>query len=258
MAEFTNPLRLVTPHMRGQRVKDAQWLLAGNSRFEGLATYKNGQIDGDYGSLTAQATKRAKYWLGYPDNSLDTMFGQTLYEYLRKEHWRPLPDAYRDRRQKRLANASSSTPCSRALAEAAKHIGYKEEPKHGMNDNMFGRWYGWNYVAWCAIFESYCFAHSGTPKYHYAAVEAIYWDAMANRNRLFIVRNPKPGDIVGYKVGSDPYAHTAFFDHWESQNSTFVDLGGNTGPTDISNGGMVMRQTRNISQVTYFARVGTV
>lgn len=255
--EFTIPLRLVTPHMKGQRVKDAQFLMAGNNRFDGLATYKDGKIDGDYGPLSAQSTKRTKYWLGYPLSAVDGHFGQTLYEYLREKDWRPLPKKHQDRRADRLAHAQSTTPCLRAFQEAEKHLGYREEPRHGINDNKFGRWYRWNYVPWCAIFESYCFAHTGVPKYRYAAVESIYWDAMKNHNRLFIVRAPKKGDIIGYNIGGDRYAHTAFFDHW-IDDSTFVDLGGNTGPSSISNGGMVARSNRPRSMVTYFARVSPV
>jgi hypothetical protein len=243
--------------MRGDRVKDAQWLMAGNNRFKGLATYKDGKIDGDYGPLTAQATKRAKYWLGYPSDALNTMFGQTIYEFLREHDWRPLPDSYRKRRDARIAHTATTTPCERAFKEAEKHIGYREEPRHGINDNMFGRWYTWNFVAWCAIFESYCFYRSGTPKYRYAAVERIYYDAMNNNNHLFIVRNPKRGDIIGYNIGGDRFAHTAFFDHWVDDR-TLTDLGGNTGPTSISNGGMVMKQQRSRSMVSFFARVATI
>jgi hypothetical protein len=240
--------------MKGQKVKDAQWLLAGHNRFTSLATYKDGKIDGDYGPLTAQATKRAKFWLGYPQSGLDTHFGQSIYEYLRENDWRPLPEAYRKRREERLkATETAQNPGARAIEEAAKHIGYREEPRHGVNDNMFGRWYGWNFVPWCAIFESYCFAQTGTKKYHYASVEAIYWDAMANRNGLFIVRTPRKGDIVGYSLSGSRFAHTAFFDHWDG--SQLVDLGGNTGPTNISNGGMVLRQERSTRSVYFYARV---
>lgn len=253
--QYAVPLRLVSPHMHGDAVRDAQWLMAGNNRFAGLATYKDGAVDGEYGPLTAQATRRTKFWVGYPENSLDSIFGQTLYEYLRPKDWRPLPDAYRDRRAARLKAAeAAANPGARALAEAVKHLGYREEPRSGVNDNMFGRWYGWNRVAWCAIFESYCFAHSGTKRFHYASVEAIYWDAASSRNGLYIVRTPRPGDVVGYRLHGDSFAHTGFFDH-KKDSSTIVDLGGNTGPMNISNGGMVMRQDRSTSIVHFYARV---
>ena len=76
--QYDVALELTTPRMKGQKVKDAQWLMAGNNRFEGLATYKDGAIDGDYGPLTAQATYRTKYWLGYADKAIDRSFGQQL------------------------------------------------------------------------------------------------------------------------------------------------------------------------------------
>ncbi len=251
--EFATPLRLVTPHLRGIPVRDAQWLLAGHSRFEGLAPYKDGKLDSEYGPLTAQATARAKYWLGYPDRSIDQVFGQTLYEYLRKERWRPLPDAYRERRAARL-KAAASTPGLKALREARKHLGYRESPA-GSNRTVFGSWFGWNGVPWCAIFASYCFAHTGWRRFRYAAVERIYYDALAGRNGLRIVWTPQAGDIVGYQLHGDAFAHTAFFVRWIDHNR-FLDLGGNTGPSDMSNGGMVLEQTRSRSQVRFFARAG--
>ncbi len=259
--QYDIPLRLVTPHMRGQAVEDAQYLMAGNGRFKDLATYKNGDVDGDYGPLTAQATRRAKYWVGYPTNNLDGVFGQTLYEYLlplASGPAKPLPTAFRERRQKRLkAAVDVKTPGVRALEAARKEIGYKEEPRHGVNDNKFGREYGWNRVAWCAIFESIMFKHTGTPQFRYAAVEAIYWDARANRNGLYIVRSPREGDIVGYSLSGSEFAHTAFYVR-PAPGGDLIDLGGNTGPTDISNGGMVLEQRRRASIVRYYARVGVL
>ncbi len=252
--QYDIPLRLVTPHMRGRKVKDAQWLMAGNSRFENLAPYKDGEIDGDYGPLTAQATRRTKYWLGYPDKALDMVFGQTLYEYLRKEHWRPLPAAYQDRRAARLkALDAQANPGARALKAAEKEIGYHESPA-GSNNNKFGIEYGFNRVAWCAIFESIMFKHTGTARFRYAAVEAIYWDAVSNRNGLYIVRTPRPGDVVGYRLHGDDFAHTAFYHH-KVDGDTFMDLGGNTSVTNMANGGEVAKQNRQTSLVRFYARV---
>jgi hypothetical protein len=253
--EFAVPLRLVTPHMRGQKVRDAQWLLAGHNRFKDLATYKDGTIDGDYGAVSAQATRRAKYWLGYPQTALDGSFGQTIYEYLRPENWRPLPEAYRGRRDKRLAAAAASNPGARALEAARKEVGYHESPA-GSNNNKFGVEYGFNRVPWCAIFESIMFKHTGTPRFRYAAVEAIYWDARANRNGLYIVRTPRAGDVIGYEFHGDRFAHTAFFVRFE--DGGLRDLGGNTSVSNFSNGGEVGEQFRPLSLVSYYARVSSV
>lgn len=250
--EYETPLILATPHEKGQRVKDAQWLLAGNNRFPGLATYKNGAIDGDYGSVTAQATKRAKWWLGYPASACTPVFGQTLYEYLRESHWRPLSVAYRELRDARLA-AAARTPGQEAVDYAAQFIGYHEGP--GNNQTKFGADYGFNYVAWCAIFETYCFKYTGHPAFRYAAVEQIYHDALYNRNGLFIVRTPQPGDLACYEHGGDRFAHTGFYDHGLNASS-FEDLSGNTSSADFSNGGYVERHERQLSSVTAFVRVG--
>lgn len=251
MAQYDVPLRLVSPHMRGKRVKDAQWLMKGNSVFEGLATYKDGEVDGDYGILSAQATNRTKYYLGYPAKAIDGAFGQVLYEYLIGKV--KLPSNNKRLRTQRLKKVVEKSPGLAAFEEAEKHIGYKETP---VNHTKFGRWYGWDGVAWCAIFESYCTAHSTVPRknFHYASVEAIYWDAVSNRNGLFIVRTPRRGDIIGYRIGGAEFAHTAFFDEWVGSN-TLRDLGGNTGPSNISNGGMVMEQTRYTNIVRYYARI---
>lgn len=253
--EFDPALVLTTPHISGQKVKDAQWLLAGHTRFAGLAPYKDGTVDGDYGPVTAAAVKSAKYWVGYPTSACDRVFGQTLYEYLRPNDWKPLPAAYRDRRAQRIA-AATKTPGMKALAFAVNEIGNHESPA-GSNDSKYGQWYGFNGVPWCAIFESYCFAFSGHPSYRYAACEQIYADAAAGRNGLKLVWSPIPGDVGIFNLHGDPFAHTSFFERWIDETAgSFSDVGGNTGPTDISNGGAVMRQTRNKAMVSHFIRVG--
>jgi hypothetical protein len=249
--EFTQPLILTTPHMRGDRVKDAQYLLAGHNRFPGLATYKDGPIDGDYGPLTAQAVKRAKFWTGFPSSACTPVFGQTLYEYLRESRWRPLPDDYRARREARIA-AAAQTPGQVALDYATRFIGYHEGP--GNNQTIFGADYGFNFVPWCAEFETYCFKRTGHPQFRYAAVEAIVSDARANRNGLHIVSTPQPGDIACYSHNGDPYAHTGFYDH-RLNSTSFVDLSGNTSSADFANGGYVERHTRYLNTVTAFVRV---
>lgn len=251
--EFDQPLVLTTPHLKGERVKDAQWLLSGHSRFADLATYKDGAIDGDYGPLTAQAAARARYWLGYPTGKQVPVFDQTLYEYLRPNQWRPLPVGYRTARDARIA-AAAETPGRKALELAATFIGVHEEPP-GSNRQMFGAWYGFNGVPWCAIFESYCFAHTGHPSFRYAAVEQIYYDAVFGRNGLHRTQTPRAGDVVCYSHHGTRFAHTGFYDH-KSSDREFVDLSGNTSSADFSNGGYVERHTRDLSNVTAFVRVG--
>jgi hypothetical protein len=256
MAEFTVPLRLVTPHMKDSgddhRVRDAQWLLSGHNRFKNLAPYKDGPLDGDYGMLTAKATERAKYWLGYPEASIDQVFGQRLYEYLRKNEWRPLPEEYRKRREQRL---KAQTPGLKAMTFLRQYEGYHESPA-GSNRTIFGEDYRWNGVAWCAIFETYGFKHTGWTRFRFASVELIYLTARAMQNGMRVVSTPQPGDLTILRHGDDDYAHTSFFVRWSKKGVSFRDFGGNTGPTDMSNGGMVLEQTRQMSQVKAFVRVG--
>lgn len=255
MTEFAVPLRLVTPRMRDmpghpRKVRDAQWLLSGHSKWKGLATYKDGQQDGEYGPLSAQATMMAKWYLGFPVASCDRVFGQVLYEILVGK--RKLPAGYLPRRKERLA-ASSKTVGGHALDFLRQFEGYRETP---VNQTIFGRDYGWNRVAWCAIFETYGIKRCGLPRWKYASVEMIYLDAVAGRNRMRIVRTPQYGDLALYRLHGDPWAHTAFFVRWLKTGASFRDFGGNTGPSNISNGGMVLEQTRSLDLVHYFVRVG--
>jgi len=249
--QYDTPLQLTTPHMVGQKVKDAQWLMAGHNRWDGLATYKDGAVDGDYGPLTAQATYKTKYWLGYPDKSLDRSFGQSLYEYL-IEDGAKLPADYLSRRKSRLA-AVASNPGQKALEHAVTQIGTKESPA-GSNRQKYGLAYGMNGVPWCAIFCSYCFTQTGYKTFRYSYVPFVHQDASASRNRLSVIRTPRPGDVVCFTFGSRD-AHIGFFSKWVTQGSTFETCEGNTGSGNDSNGGEVQRRTRYISQVSAFVRV---
>lgn len=237
----------------GNAVTDAQYLMAGHSRFKGLATLKDAAVDGVYGPISAAATKRTKFWLGYPTASCDGVFGQTLYEYLRPNDWRPLPDAYAARRAARLKAAAAKTPGDLALDWAITQLGYEESP-YGSNRQKYGAEYGFNGVPWCAIFESICFKRVGHAHYRYAACVMIYLDAVAGRNRLRRVYSPRRGDVVVYNLHGDRYAHTGFFEKWLTQD-TFQDLGGNTGSRSFNNGGAVARGKRSTSQVTAYIRV---
>lgn len=254
MPEFLPPLVLTTPYMTGKPVVDAQYLLSGHNRFKGLAPLKDSARDGVYGPVTALATKQAKFWLGYPLASCDKVFGQVLYEYLRPNDWRPLPEDYRTRRNARL-KAAALTPGLKAFKVAVGEIGYEESP-YGSNRTKYGAWYGFNGVPWCAIFESWCFAQTGRSSYRYAACSLIYADAISGRNGLRRVWTPQRGDVVVYNLHGDRFAHTAFFDKWIVDGKTFADLGGNTGSRSFNNGGAVARGTRSMDQVTAFVRVG--
>ena len=56
-------LQLANPLFTGPDVKEAQQLLTSNK----YGNFHPGEIDGEYGELTAGAVRRAKWTLGYPD-----------------------------------------------------------------------------------------------------------------------------------------------------------------------------------------------
>jgi CHAP domain len=252
--QYDIPLELTTPRMVGQRVKDAQWLLAGHNEIKvggPLATYKDGAIDGDYGPLTAQATLRAKYWLGYSTKSVNNSFGQTLYELLNGT-LKLSEDNLRVRKQRLTAVEMSAG--AKALEQAITQIGTEESP-HGSNRQKYGSWYGMNGVPWCAIFASWSFAQSGYKTFRYSYVPAVHSDATYCRNRLCVIRTPRPGDLACFSFGGSRDAHIEFFEKWINEGSTFYSVGGNTGASSFNNGGEVARNTRYVSTVDAFVRV---
>lgn len=247
--QFELPLVLTTPHMRGIDVRDCQWLLSGNNEVllppnkETLRTY-TGRIDKEYGPTTAGAVKEAKWELGYPVVAIDNQFGQEIYEYLIGR--RELSAAYLQRQKDRLLKA----PKIKVLEFAITQIGNKESP-FGSNRQKYGEWYGWNGVAWCDIFVSYCISHATGILWKEAYVPHTVFLARMGQNYLSITHNPEPGDLVSY--GDDDH-HIEFFEH-DNGDNTFSAVGGNTGPTNFSNGGMVLRQDRSYSLVHEFMRL---
>ena len=250
MAQYDVPLELTTPHMVGQKVKDAQWLMAGHSKIAGLATYKDGAIDGDYGPLTAQATERAKYWCGYATKSIDRSFGQALYEILTGT--RKLTSSQVLVRKQRL-DAVAQNPGQKALAKAIGELGVKESPP-GSNRQKYGAWYSMNGVPWCSIFCSWAFAQSGYTTFRYSYVPFVHGNAIANRNKLSVVRSPRPGDLVCFTFAGVRDAHIGLFEKWLQQGSSFSSVEGNTASGNDANGGQVQRRNRAVSLVSAFVR----
>jgi CHAP domain len=262
-------LHLTSPQMHGQDVKDAQYLLAGNNRFK--QNYHPGPRDGSYGEDTAAATKRAKYWLGYPNPQSDhdrwwsRVFGPKLYSYLLpKDHkgWKSLPLAYQVRRAARLKAATTSSSVKAkalrvALHEANLHV---HEYPWGSNNVKYGIYYGLNHEPWCAMFVTYCFVSAGDKKIfsrgrYTAYAYAPEYSARAGHPYLSITSDPEPGDIVVYHHGQ---GHIGIFYRWTNRaKGEFQAVEGNTsngGSQD--NGGAVLIQNRDTGWVhTVFVKV---
>lgn len=99
---------------------------------------------------------------------------------------------------------SYEAPLAAMVAAARSQIGYVEQP---VNRTKFGIWFGWNGVAWCAIFVSWAFAEVGAampplsnkkgaaycPTIKDHAVASGQWRPIGSGYR------PKLGDLILYK-----------------------------------------------------------
>jgi hypothetical protein len=148
----------------------------------------------------------------------------------------------------------------KALNRATTQLGVKENPT-GSNNNKYGEWYGMNYEPWCAMFCTWCFEMEGASEAfirgsRYSYVPYVVADARAGRYGLSTTDDPIPGDLVCYDWSWDTvYDHIGIFENWMSDGN-FTAIEGNTSTSNDSNGGEVMRRTRNKSnQGTVFVRV---
>lgn len=258
---MTRTLVLASPHLNGADVTELQKALKAN-RFG--RSYYDGPVDGEYGPLTAQAVHRAEYWIGVkvPDQKTSG----NLYAYLTGA--KPLTRAMSRRRAKRIRVMETRKPLRvKAFELALTQVGTTEDPP-GSNRQKYGAWYGFNGVAWCAIFCSWCYHFAGSVSFNpklgrWAYCPYVVSDARAGRNGLSIATSPKRGDLVLYDWNNDGVAdHIGMFDAWiDEAAGTFASVEGNTSPTDASNGGMVVHygtgsfKPRSKADVILFAHV---
>jgi len=148
----------------------------------------------------------------------------------------------------------------KALKTASGQVGYSESPA-GSNMTKYGAWYGANGQPWCAMFTTWCYETSGdSPSFmkgsRYAYVPYIVGDAYAGRYGLAVTDDPIAGDLVCYDWGFDgEYDHVGLFDSWQT-GGKFWAVEGNTSTESDSNGGSVMRRTRDrAAQATVFVHV---
>jgi hypothetical protein len=147
-----------------------------------------------------------------------------------------------------------------ALKRAISQIGVEENPPDS-NRCKYSQWYGM-IGPWCAMFVTWCYETTGNhPSFaqgsKYAYVPYIVGDARANRNGLTTTDNPIPGDLVCFDWQGDTiHDHIGFFEKWLPGGGDFNTIEGNTSYANQSNGGQVMRRTRNRTQTRcVFVRV---
>lgn len=126
------------------------------------------------------------------------------------------------------------------IAFARRYQGVKEGPPPGSNIQRFGAWYGFNGVAWCAIYLSFVFYSTGvrfpgstTAKGFSFCPAIVAW----GRTRGRLSRTPHVGDIA-LKVDNGVAHHCELVTR--ILGNGFSSIGGNTGPVNLSNGGEVL------------------
>ena len=140
---------------------------------------------------------------------------------------------------------------------AKKEVGTVESPKN-TNKTKYGKWFGWDGVAWCGIFVSYCYFMAGKPLKGVGFTKGFAGcqTAVAYYKKMgWITENPVAGDIVFFDWNLDSrYDHTGIFVE-KIDNTTFETVEGNTAVGNDSNGGKVMIRHRNFGRKVLFVHI---
>lgn len=133
---------------------------------------------------------------------------------------------------------------------ARGEVGYTEMPPNS-NKTKYGQWFGFDGVAWCAMFVSWCYDHAGFPLGNIGFIKGFCgcqtgYDHWVKSGE--ITNTPKEGDIVLFDWNKDRrYDHTGLF-ICDLGNGKFQTIEGNTSFGNNSNGGEVMIREREYSQ----------
>lgn len=141
---------------------------------------------------------------------------------------------------------------------AHSQLGVSENPPNS-NRTIYGKWYGFDGYAWCAMFVSWVFDQAGHPLGHidddkgYRDCNSAYWKWKASKE---LTNDPEIGDIVLFDwEGDGKCNHTGIFHEWADANKkTFWSYEGNTSTSDDSNGGKVMCRKRYVTMVKAFVK----
>jgi hypothetical protein len=231
----------------GGQVKD--------SGIEGIQRQQNVQATGWIGEPTFNTLRSIRVPAGLPHAGEPAMDARAV-EFINAAF-----DRFGGKEPEPDPPAPTQTPAQARLAKALKEIGVKESPPDS-NLCKYTDWY--NMVGpWCAMFCTWCDQLGGQPTksfskgLYYAYVPYIVSDARMGYRGLSIVSSPKPGDLVCFDWDRDgEYDHIGIVENPPDNNGNFTAIEGNTSTSNNSNGGEVMRRTRNKnSQGTVFVRV---
>jgi hypothetical protein len=138
---------------------------------------------------------------------------------------------------------------------AFKEVGTKESPTNS-NKTKYGKWFGFDGVAWCAIFVSWCYSQAGFPlpnigyKKGMAGCQTAVNHFKESKEIIFM-ENLKVGDLIFFDWNKDGrFDHVAMFNGWRDKDmGEAYTIEGNTSLTNQSNGGEVMNRKRNLHAI---------
>jgi lysozyme family protein len=191
-------LALANPHMTGDDVAAAQQLLNDNK----FGNFGAGTPDGDFGDVTAAATKAAKFALGYPDAQVNGVFGPLLHAYLDRS--KPLPAAFQALRKKRLAAAPSENSIRQAIVKWAQwgvdNNGRVAYSQNGPRLAALRTPGALPLVTDCSGFATLCYAWAKAPNPNatgaYDPNATAYTGTMLQHLKHIVPSAAKPGDLI--------------------------------------------------------------
>lgn len=143
-----------------------------------------------------------------------------------------------------------------AVAQYYADKKYTEQPKNS-NNSLFGAWYGMNGAAWCAMFVSYCLNKSGngvtingaqSRKGYALCSRGIKW--FQKKKAWHPVMKAQPGDVAFFDWDHNGSPdHTGLIVKVDTKRKRVLTIEGNTGHSNLSNGGAVMKQWRSMSAI---------
>ncbi len=219
-------LILTTPMMTGDDVMFAQRLLKRHGDY-------GGELDGEFGILSAQACNTAQARLGYARPR--AAFGTPLEKFLTGKaaptaamRQRSALRAKREASQKRLR--------TKALAEMRALIGTAEDPP-GSNHTVVGAFYGVQ-DEWCAMAVTMAYVKAGSTAFargsRWAFVPSLVGAARAGEHGLTVTADPQPGDLVCYDLDGSNFAtsknHIGMFEQ-RTGPTAFKTIEGNVDDT---------------------------
>ncbi|MEL6578452.1 MAG: CHAP domain-containing protein [Cyanobacteria bacterium J06621_12] len=144
---------------------------------------------------------------------------------------------------------------NQVLQIAAREIGYKESPA-GSNSNKFGRWYGMDFQPWCAMFVSYCFYNAGMPLPATKPLGFAYcpYGVKWFKDNGKWSNTPQVGDVVFFDWQNNGVADHVGIVETVNGDGSIIAIEGNTSVGNDSNGGQVMRRTRQRSLIDGFGK----